>query len=603
MRHPRRVLAGALIALLFAAAGVRALEPRQKPERATPLLAVDFMAVSRDGTPVAGLTAADVTVRIGGRARLIRALQLVSEAPAGAAASGPAGPLPPPFGSNAASDRGRALVLAIDNDSFRPGREAPLREAVDLLLQRLTSRDRLALVTMPYGGIKVPFTIDHEQVRRALASIVGNAPPNETGSALACRTRETLEELLAYFTTLGVRDEPVILMFITSGLAAPRHDAPLTVAPGICELRSELFRQVGVAAGAARAHFYVIQPGDAFEHAPTLQRENIAGAGYLGSDNPIEGIEHLAGVTGGKILQLTGSPDTALGRVLRETAAHYLAAIDPAPNDRSGRSQQLEVRVARPGIEVRARPHITFPRPAPSLGRPSAPSPREMLAMPALVRDLPLRAAAFVSPGPDARTARVLTVAEPAEAGVTFTVLMAALIDTSGKAVSHWIATAEELQRTPVLGAMPVPPGAYRLRVAAVGADGRGGSVDYALDTELATTGPLTLSSLVLGLSRGGTFIPKLQFRDEPVAIGYLELYGGAAGLGVKASLELARSLNGPAMLAVPLAIETTGDSRWVSKGAIPIAALPPGDYIVRAVVGAQGHPPTRVVRTLRKGG
>ena len=28
---------------------------------------------------------------------------------------------------------------------------------------------------------------------------------------------------------------------------------------------------------------------------------------------------------------------------------------------------------------------------------------------------------------------------------------------------------------------------------------------------------------------------------------------------------------------------------------------LPPGDYIVRGVIGLEGHPPTRVVRTLRK--
>jgi hypothetical protein len=556
------------------------------------------MVVSRDGTPVEDLTVAEVTVRIGGRVRPVRTLQLISTPPA---ATDSLDRLPLPYGTNAGSDRGRALVLAIDTDSFRPGRETPLRDAVDLLIRGLSPRDRLALVTMPYGGIKVPFTTDHERVRRAFSPIVGNAPPSETGSALACRTRETLEELSAFLDTLGIRDEPAIVMFVTSGLAAPRHDAPLTVAPGMCELRPELFQGVGVTAGAARTHFYVIQPGDAFGHAPVLQRENIAGAGYLGSDNPIEGIEHLAGVTGGKMLHLTGSAETALGRVLRESAVHYLAGIEADRADASGRSQQLDVRVTRPGVEVRTRPHISFPRPDPPLGRPVDPSPRDMLAVPAVFRDLPLRATAFVSPEPDSGTMRIMTAAEPVEPGVQIAALMAALIDAEGRPVSHWVATAEELKRVPIVGAMPASPGAYRLRVAAVDATGRGGSVDYDFEADTPSSGPLKLSSLALGLWRDGGFVPKLQFGAEPVAIGYLELYGGTAGMPVNASLEIARTLNGPALLAVPLAIRVSGENRYIARGAVAIAALEPGDYIVRAHVALEGHPMTRVVRTLRK--
>lgn len=595
--RPERLLAaGAALLVLSSPPAATS----QTPERSTPLLPVDFLAVSRDGTPIADLTAGDVTVRIGGRIRPVRTLQLISVANEAAGAAN-VERLPPPFGTNATSDAGRRLVLAIDTDSFRPGREAPLREAVDRLMTGLTSRDHLALVTMPYGGIKVPFTTDHERVGRTLTSIVGNAPPAETGSALACRTRQTLQELSAFLATLGVRAEPAIVMFVTSGLAAPRHDAPVTLAPGMCELRVELFNQVATAAGAARAHFYVIQPGDAFGQAPSLQRENIAGAGYLGSENPIEGIEHLAGVTGGKMLHLTGSAETAFGRVLRESAAHYVIGVDADRNDRSGRSQQLEVRVKRQDVEVRARPLITFPRPEPTPGRASEPSPRDMLAVATVFRDLPLGATAFVSPGPDAATMRIMMLAEPLDPGVKLASAMAALFDAGGKPLAHWSATAGELARPALIGAMMAPPGAYRLRVAAVDTTGRGGTADYGFDTELPGTGPLTLSSIVLGLSRAGTFVPKLQFTNEPVATAYLELYGGAAGTAVTARVEIARTPNGPALIAVPLAIEAAGENRYASRGAVPIGSLPPGDYLVRALVAVEGHPMTRVVRTLRK--
>lgn len=593
----RTTIIGLSMALGSALYGQQAAPPR---ERGADLLAIDFSAFTPDGRLAEGLAPADVTVRIGGRLRTVRSLQLLSLVPSGAPAGASAPP--PPFGTNGASGDGRAFVLIIDDDSFRPGRENPLRDAVEQFVQRLAPRDRLSLVTMPYGGVKVPLTTDHSRVSAALRTIVGQSTGAETGSELACRTRRTLESLGGYLDgVLGVRDTPVTVMFITGGLAAPRRDAPITMGPGMCELRAELFREVGVAAGAARARFYVIQPGDMMLKPGELQRENIAGANYLGSDNPLEGIEHLAGVTGGTMLQLTGSGTGALGRVLEEGAAYYLAAVDSVRSDRSGRSQQLEVRVSRPGVEVRARPHITFPRPDTVRPRPLNPSPRDMLGVPAVFRDLPLRASAYTALDADGRALRIITLAEPVEAGTALASLVAALFDRDGTLVSHWTATPAELARSPVVGAMPAEPGAYRLRVAAIDTTGRAGTADYDLDAEIVRTGPLKLSSVVLGLSREGGFTPRLQFSTEPVAIAYVELYGAPPGTPLTTSLELAATVNGPAILTLPLAIARAGESRYTATGALPIGGLPPGDYVVRAMVGVQGQAMTRVVRTLRK--
>jgi hypothetical protein len=93
---------------------------------------VDFHAVSNAGAPIGDLRADEVQVRIDGRPRPIKWLEWIpvaDAAPAGAAAI--AATLPAPFATNAARDAGRAFVLAIENDSFRPGRERPLREAVE----------------------------------------------------------------------------------------------------------------------------------------------------------------------------------------------------------------------------------------------------------------------------------------------------------------------------------------------------------------------------------------------------------------------------------------------------------------------------------------
>ena len=116
---------------------------------------------------------------------------------------------------------------------------------------------------------------------------------------------------------------------------------------------------------------------------------------------------------------------------------------------------------------------------------------------------------------------------------------------------------------------------------------GRTGTSDYELAAELRQAGPLQLSGLVLGLSRGG-FVPRMQFGREPVAIAYLELYGGTAGQPVSAVFELARTLNGPPIVSMPGTLAASGE-HYSATAPIPIGTLSPGDYIVRATVEWRG--------------
>ena len=564
--------------------------PARTAERGTDHLSLQFAVVTADGSNIADLKASEVSVRLGGRERKVRSLQLIS---VGDSAEGSNVPLP--FGSNAVSDAGRSLVIIVDDESFRPGLEGVLRKATDGLIAGLGSDDRLSLVTLPLGGTRVPLTTDHTRVRTAMSQLVGQGAPNESGSDLACRTRDTLQALVGYLEARGIREDPLTVMFITAGMAAPRRDAVMALAPGICELSEHLFSRVSVAAGAARAQFYVIRPGDASDGGAT-QRETARG-----SDNPLAGMEHLAGVTGGKILSLTGSTGTGMERVLRETAAYYLASLEALPSDRSGRTQALDIDVSRRDVEVRTQPHITFARTDSVSAKLLEPSLRDMLSTMVLFRDLPLRAAAFPALSADDQNVRVITLAEPIEPGVKLESLAAVLFDRDGKSISQWIATPEELKRSPVMGAMPAPPGAYRLRVAAIDTTGRAGTADYEVEAEIARTGPLKLSSLVMGLLRDGKFEPKLQFTTEPLAVAYVEFEGAPADAKVSAAVEVSQTLNGPAIVSVPLAVQSSGTSRFAAMGSVAVGALPPGDYIVRAIVGIEGHPPTRVIRTMRK--
>jgi VWFA-related protein len=603
--HARRSTGvAALLLAAVSAGGASAGSQQTSPSRPADVVAVDFYAVAADGLPIGGLKPDEVQLRVDGRAPPGKWLEWipVAEPPAQDAAA-PAPPIPAPYASNAERDAGRSFILAIENDSFRPGRERPLRDAVDRFLSALSPRDRVGLVTMPYGGFRVQPSNDLAKVRAELAKVGGQGSSNESGSEMACRTRRTLESLVGLVSGLGATDAPTNILFVTSGMAGPRRDSAITLAPGMCELTVDMFNQVGAAAGAARAMFYVIQPEDLMVKPGLTVTENIAGANFRGSDNPLEGIEHLAGVTGGERLHLASTGDATLVKIARETAAYYMLGFEAAPGDRNNASRQIDVRVAREGVSVRARPSVTIPkienRPA---TKPQSVTPRAMLREGRAFRDLPLRGAAYVSHNPEDGKIKIVCLMEPIEASVQLNAASAGLFDDGGRLVAQWTADAKALTGSTVMGALLASkPGTYRLRLAATDAAGRSGAADHEVVAEVPTVGGIRISSLVLGLSRGG-FVPRMLFGAEPVALGYFDLYG-KVDAGVTAAAEIARSVDGPALsAAIPAAVRpVTGEERSIATVALPIGALPPGDYVIRVIVAVPGHPPARILRTLRK--
>ena len=152
------------------------------------------------------------------------------------------------------------------------------------------------------------------------------------------------------------------------------------------------------------------------------------------------------------------------------------------------------------------------------------------------------------------------------------------------------------------MAALSAPAGDYRLRVAPLDNQNRAGAADVNVSVGLTDAGPLKLSSLVVGQNRPEGFAPRLEFSTEVTALAMLEIYGASAGTAVGVAFEIATSLNGPAIATLPGAFAATNEpDRFIVTAAIPIGALPPGDYAIRAIVAAQGQAGGRVVRTIRK--
>jgi hypothetical protein len=585
--------------------GTAAMVPSasQVPASLRDIVAVEFYALGSDRRPINDLKAEEVTIKMDGRTRKVSSLQLVTVAPEppSDAATPAAETAPAPFSTNTAAEAGRTFIMVLDDESFRPGRERPLRGAVSRFLGALAPRDRVSLITVPHGGMKANLTSNHDRVMNELNQLIGHAPETESAQDGACRTRDVLQSLEGMLNSLAGGEGPTTIMFISATEYGPRRDAPSTLAPGRCELTTQVFERMGNAAAQARAHFWVIQPEQIMNRG-SIASETIGGAGFSGSENPLEGLEHIAGVTSAERLSLSTAGDETLVQIARETTAYYSAVIDTTVADLDGITRGIDVKVGRAGVRVRARPKLYLPKPAGA--RPVAKTPPEMIKDSREFHDLPLRAAGFASLAGADGTMKVIAVSEPVDPSTKITALTAALFDGQGRLTRQVTATPDQLTGAPHMTALLVPPGQYRLRVAAVDAAGRGGTTDAEVSAETTPAGPLKLSSLVVGLSRNGSFVPRLQFGNEPVAIGFLEIYGGAAGQGIGAAVEVAKTLDGPPLVVTRLAIEAASEpGLFRATGAVPIGALPPGDYVVRALVALQDQPYGRVVRTIRKVG
>jgi VWFA-related protein len=560
---------------------------------ATPaVVAVDFQAFDADGRPVPDLSSADVTLRVGGKVRPIRDLRFVRLE---GAPSTDAMRIPPPYGSNVLPDSAkpsRSVVIVIEDESLPPGGEAAMRDALGVLLGLLGPDDRAALATVPHGGLKVDFTTDHRRVRAALDSITGQAERSESADDAACRTRNTIQALTGLLDDLAGGDGPTTVLFFSTGLTGLTPMTLQTQAQagqaqpviGRCMILTDLFQHLGSAAEAARANFYIIPP----DSSGVTQRA-------------IEGIEHLAGATGGTRLGMATAAESALARVLRETSGYWVATFEPEPAERNGLSHRLDVKVAREAVTVRTRAGITIPAVRADVPATFAVTARDLLQQGRTFRELPLRVAGFASRLAGDTRLRVIALAESAEPAV-LTSASISLVDGNGKVVAQWHAQDAELVVPQLHAAFLAAPGMYRLRVAAVDQSRRRGTADFELDASLMPAGALRLSSIVVGLSRDGRFLPRLEFGSEASAMVQFEIYGGTPGMAIGAMLDVSDAVNGNALLATRLVVEATGEpDRFIAKGTLPIGALPAGDFVVRAIVEIQGQPAGRIVRTVRK--
>jgi VWFA-related protein len=244
-------------------------------------------------------------------------------------------------------------------------------------------------------------------------------------------------------------------------------------------------------------------------------------------------LRQLSGETGGFAVLNMNDYGDAFSRVVADNSSYYLLGFQPGDAKQDGKFHDIDVRVKRPGVHVRARRGYYEPRAGRTNATRSGPdwktSPELRDALNSLlpVSGVGLRVAstAFKS-GPDASV--LITTEVPArhlnaDGGPLELAYFA--VDTEGKL--HGGVTDKvtmkfqpemrahvERRGLRVLKRMKLPPGRYQLHLAARNADGTVGSVVADLDIPIYDTLALAMSDILL-TSVENSSIPTLRPDEE----------------------------------------------------------------------------------------
>jgi VWFA-related protein len=256
------------------------------------------------------------------------------------------------------------------------------------------------------------------------------------------------------------------------------------------------------------------------------------------------GIDHrmnmaaLARVTGGFALTNTNSFDQAFSRIVRENSSYYVLGYSSTNDRRDGRYRRLEVRVKRPGLQVRARGGYLGPMgrermPAePPRRTPLSPSVATAVGSPVATTGFPLRV--FAAPYKSAQGEASLALAFEMD-GTAFNLAERNGLMVGGIEVSYLATDGHnkihpgefhiaDLSLKPdaydrlrqkglrVLSEMRLPRGRFQIRVAVGDRAGKSGSVVYDVEVPDFGRAPFTMSGVSLtskALSDVTTMRPK----------------------------------------------------------------------------------------------
>jgi VWFA-related protein len=569
----RTLLAASLLGLVAARPTAQQAPPPDEPQPGVTFrlevnyVEVDAAVYDRQGRFVSDLHRSDFQVLEDGVPQEINAFSLVNipieraERPLYASH-----PIQPDIATNARPFDGRVYVLALDDlqtSSFRtPQVRAAARQFVETRMaandiaaivhiggstdagQEFTSNKRLLLASIDrFMGRKIrSTTLERLDEYQRLRSTPSGEPISRVGDPRdlerGYNARSSLESLASLSEWVGsIRGRRKAIIYLSEGIDYNIYDFQNREATTI----QDAMRKAIATATRSNVSIYAIDP----RGLTTMGEESIEAAGGF-PDDPLlnlsnqsfqdelrlaqQSLRSLAEDTGGYAAVNSNDFTKAWDRVVADNSSYYVLGYYPKNDKRDGRFRKIQVKVNRPGVDVRSRNGYTAPR-----GKPPAPthqpetdktSPelRQALDSPVPISGVTLRA--FAAPFKGAAPNASIAVGVEAQGNdLAFTQkdgkfvndleLSVIAIDTTGKIkggdrnVINMGLKPETRERVSQTGIrmntrLNLPPGRYQMRVAArESGAGHIGSVNYDLEGPDFSKEPLTMSGIVIASASG----------------------------------------------------------------------------------------------------
>jgi VWFA-related protein len=560
----------ALLIVLLAGAIVRAGQTPPVPQTPTFKLQVDFIEVDAivtdaNGNYVPDLKQEDFEIFEDGKAQSItNFVPIVIPIEKGERPLFAKAPIEPDVRTNDLPFVGRVYVMVLDSAHTLPQNTNLVRRAAKRFIdEKLGANDLMAVVTArgvaggddsgqeftnnrrllnlaveKFRGTgnrsetlnKIDDIVAHAGQRAAIRQ-AGGTPDDPTdidAKAREYNARAVLEELTAvaeWFASVHGRKKSIL--FFSEGINYDIHDVFANGGNNSAVMIQTRMQDLIRATTKANAVIYTIDPRglmglsdgsiELTSIGPEENQPNLSERG-LQNENRLarESLQDLAGGTGGFAIVSSNNFAGNYDRIVQENSSYYMLSYNPPNPKRDGKFHNINVRVKRPGLTVRARRGYANPT-GKVPEQPKSDLSAEMidtLRSPIPVSGLGMKvfATPFKGTAPNASVllgvelrGRDIAAAANGRLEVAYWA-----VDSKGKmkASTKEIVTLNLRPETKtrmeqtglrVLSRMEVPPGSYQLRVAARDATGGAvGSVLYDLDVPDFSKARIAMSGLVL---------------------------------------------------------------------------------------------------------
>ncbi len=634
----------AAIAAIATATAVASAAPQQQPtfRSGVDLVAVDVSAIDKTGKPVDNLTPADFVLKVDGKPRRLSSAEFVNLRRTDDGID----PERAKYSTNQGLKPGRLILIVIDEGNIHKGNGRNVLAAASKFIDGLNSSDRVSVEFVPGTGPLVGFTANHALVKELLANGVGKMVEaevtrqvglveaftfvregpesrvylemidreclggrNSTSNVEQCKldlvnrarllyqtaraqAANSLLSLRAIIQRLAVSSAtPKTLVLMTEGIAIDRDAADLAWVAPLSSL--------------AQINVYALQIDGSFTDASMGSQSPTH---YADHDLYKEGLDRLTNEARGVVLPVAVNATSAFARLDLELSGYYLLSFEPDLVDRDGKAHGISVKVTRPGVTVRARPQFAV---APPPGERTVDEQLvDALKNPLPVSDVGLKVTTFTYRDDETRKLKVLVSTEidrSANPAGDF-VLGYLVTDARGARVGSQFEKAlavpskDDVGRPQrYTGAFVVDPGIYSVKVAVVDPKGRAGSVERTFNAKLATAGQLRIGELMLAEIVGRVARPSVDGRiNADSLMAYAEIYADTAAAlqNATVAIEIGKTENDAAVERATLKFsDRKFEGKRAAEGAVPIAMLPAGDYIARAVATLDGKIVGQVTR------